>query len=62
VGVTSQVSWLIIEDLHGDGAQYSMDATMAYRQAALNCMDYIRRLGYSREQAREWKLVSEVRY
>jgi formamidase len=28
-----------------------MCATTAYKQAALNTMDYIRRLGYSREQA-----------
>lgn len=25
-------------DVHGDGKQYSMDATVAYKQAALNCM------------------------
>lgn len=30
-----------------------MCATTAYKQAALNTMDYIMRLGYSREQARE---------
>lgn len=29
-----------------------MDATVAYKQAALNAMDYLRRLGYSKEQAR----------
>lgn len=31
-----------------------MDATVAYKQAALNCFDYLNRLGYSREQACEW--------
>ncbi|KAL1410349.1 hypothetical protein Q8F55_004357 [Vanrija albida] len=38
-------------DVNGDGKQYSMDATVAYKQAALNTMDYLRRLGYSKEQA-----------
>lgn len=38
-------------DVHGDGKQYSMDATVAYKQAALNCMSYLRKLGYSKEQA-----------
>lgn len=42
-----------IADVNGDGTQYSMDATVAYKQAALNCMDYIQRLGYTREQARK---------
>lgn len=30
-----------------------MDATVAYKQAALNCFDYLNRLGYTREQACE---------
>ncbi|GLB44777.1 putative acetamidase formamidase [Lyophyllum shimeji] len=38
-------------DLHGDGKQYNMDATVAYKQAALNCMAYLQKLGYTREQA-----------
>lgn len=38
-------------DVNGDGQQYFMDTTVAYKQAALNCMDYIQRLGYTREQA-----------
>ncbi|VDB88408.1 unnamed protein product [Peniophora sp. CBMAI 1063] len=38
-------------DLHGDGKQYDMDATVAYKQAALNCIDYLMKLGYTREQA-----------
>lgn len=28
-----------------------MDATVAYKQAALNCIAYLRKLGYTREQA-----------
>ncbi|KAI0725680.1 Acetamidase Formamidase [Fomitopsis betulina] len=38
-------------DLHGDGKQYDMDATVAYKQAALNCIAYLTKLGYTREQA-----------
>ncbi|KAM0754189.1 Acetamidase/Formamidase [Meredithblackwellia eburnea MCA 4105] len=38
-------------DVHGDGKQYSMDATVAYKQAALNTMAYLKKLGYTREQA-----------
>ncbi|KAF6745755.1 Acetamidase Formamidase [Ephemerocybe angulata] len=38
-------------DLHGDGKQYNMDATVAYKQAALNAIAYLQKLGYTREQA-----------
>lgn len=44
VGKSDQISsiWncltIIAADIHGDGKQYSMDATVAYKQAALNCM------------------------
>lgn len=38
-------------DYHGDGTQYNMDATVAYKQAALNAIAYLRKLGYTREQA-----------
>ncbi|PAV16081.1 Acetamidase Formamidase [Pyrrhoderma noxium] len=38
-------------DYHGDGKQYNMDATVAYKQAALNCIAYLMKIGYTREQA-----------
>ncbi|KAI0777014.1 Acetamidase Formamidase [Irpex lacteus] len=38
-------------DLHGDGKQYNMDATVAYKQAALNAIEYLIKIGYTREQA-----------
>jgi len=38
-------------DYHGDGKQYNMDATVAYKQAALNCIAYLMKLGYTREQS-----------
>ena len=38
-------------DVHGDGSQHSMCATTAFKQAALNTMNYITNLGYTLEQA-----------
>ncbi|GAA5982079.1 hypothetical protein JCM5350_000637 [Sporobolomyces pararoseus] len=38
-------------DVHGDGAQYSMCATTAFKQAALNTMSYLTNLGYTLEQS-----------
>ncbi|KZT06156.1 Acetamidase/Formamidase [Laetiporus sulphureus 93-53] len=38
-------------DYHGDGKQYDMDATVAYKQAALNAIAYLMKIGYTREQA-----------
>lgn len=39
-------------DLHnGTEKQGNMDATMAYKTAARNCIDYIMKMGYTREQA-----------
>ncbi|KAF8589880.1 Acetamidase Formamidase [Ramaria rubella] len=34
-------------DYHGDGKQYNMDATVAYKQAALNAITYLQKVGYS---------------
>lgn len=34
-----------------DGTQYYNDATMAYRRACLNAINYLAKFGYSREQA-----------
>ena len=38
-------------DQHGDGKQYDMNATVAFKQATLNCIAYLMKLGYTREQA-----------
>ncbi|OJT15102.1 Formamidase [Trametes pubescens] len=38
-------------DVHGDGKQYNMDATVAFKQATLNAITYLMKLGYTREQA-----------
>lgn len=38
-------------DLHEDGAQGNMDATLAFKTAARNCIAYLMKLGYTREQA-----------
>ncbi|KAG1852802.1 Acetamidase Formamidase [Suillus subalutaceus] len=34
-------------DYHGDGTQYNMDATVAYKQAALNAIAYLMKIGYN---------------
>ncbi|GJJ08724.1 hypothetical protein Clacol_002943 [Clathrus columnatus] len=34
-------------DYHGNGKQYNMDATVAYKQAALNAIAYLQKLGYT---------------
>ncbi|PWN48324.1 Acetamidase/Formamidase [Violaceomyces palustris] len=38
-------------DLHETGRQGNMDATLAFKTATRNCIDYIVKLGYTREQA-----------
>jgi formamidase len=38
-------------DVHGDGKQYNMDASVAYKQAALNAIAYLEKIGYTRQQA-----------
>ncbi|KAJ7583194.1 Acetamidase Formamidase [Mycena floridula] len=53
VGLVSSCFQIIFEgigvDIHGDGKQYNMDATVAYKQAALNAIAYLQKV--SREQA-----------
>ncbi|KAG5722824.1 Formamidase, partial [Termitomyces sp. T112] len=41
----------ISADVHGDGKQYNLDATVAYKQAALNAITYLGKIGYTKEQA-----------
>ncbi|KAL0576093.1 hypothetical protein V5O48_005892 [Marasmius crinis-equi] len=48
---SSSSKGLVSTTVNGDGKQYSMDATVAYKQAALNCITYLMKLGYTREQA-----------
>ncbi|KAI6143851.1 hypothetical protein EDD17DRAFT_1658415, partial [Pisolithus thermaeus] len=38
-------------DYHGDGTQYNMDATVAYKQATLNAIACLQQLGHTRDQA-----------
>ena len=35
------------------GKQHSLDASVAYKRAVLNCIDYLSKFGYTKEQARE---------
>ena len=32
------------------GRQHYLDATVAYKRAVLNCVDYLSKFGYSKEQ------------
>ncbi|KAL6587704.1 hypothetical protein OROMI_000682 [Orobanche minor] len=44
--------WLVFEGISVDetGRQHYLDATVAYKRAVLNAIDYISRFGYSKEQ------------
>ncbi|KAL0911510.1 hypothetical protein M5K25_019658 [Dendrobium thyrsiflorum] len=45
--------WLVFEGISVDesGRQHFMDATLAYKRAVLNAIDYLSKFGYSKEQA-----------
>ncbi|XP_042481354.1 formamidase-like isoform X2 [Macadamia integrifolia] len=45
--------WLVFEGVSVDesGKQHYMDATVAFKRAVLNAIDYISKFGYSREQS-----------
>ncbi|KAL2499600.1 Acetamidase/Formamidase family protein [Abeliophyllum distichum] len=44
--------WLVFEGINVDesGRQHFLDATVAYKRAMLNAIDYLSRFGYSKEQ------------
>lgn len=44
--------WLVFEGLSIDenGKQHFMDASIAYKRAVLNCINYLSKFGYSKEQ------------
>jgi formamidase len=44
--------WLVFEGISVDetGKQHFLDATVAYKRAVLNCIDYLSRFGYTKEQ------------
>ncbi|XP_010548453.1 PREDICTED: uncharacterized protein LOC104819873 isoform X3 [Tarenaya hassleriana] len=45
--------WLVFEGISVDesGRQHYLDATVAYKRAVLNAIDYLSKFGYSKEQA-----------
>nr|AUZ41871.1 formamidase [Musa acuminata AAA Group] len=45
--------WLVFEGISVDeaGRQHFLDATVAYKRAVLNAIDYLSKFGYSKEQA-----------
>lgn len=44
--------WLVFEGLSIDenGKQHFLDASIAYKRAVLNCINYLSKFGYSKEQ------------
>ncbi|KAG0589333.1 hypothetical protein M758_1G012900 [Ceratodon purpureus] len=44
--------WLVFEGLSVDenGKQHYLDASIAYKRAVLNCIDYLSKFGYTKEQ------------
>lgn len=44
--------WLVFEGISVDesGKQHYLDATVAYKRAVLNAIDYLSKFGYSKEQ------------
>lgn len=44
--------WLVFEGLSidEDGKQHFLDASIAYKRAVLNCIDYLAKFGYTKEQ------------
>lgn len=44
--------WLVFEGISVDetGKQHYLDATVAYKRAVLNCIDYLSKFGYTKEQ------------
>jgi formamidase len=45
--------WLVFEGISVDetGKQHYLDATVAYKRAVLNCIDYLAKFGFTRDQA-----------
>ena len=46
--------WLVFEGISVDesGRQHYLDASVAYKRAVLNCIDYLHKFGYSKQQVR----------
>ena len=44
--------WLVFEGISVDerGRQHYLDASVAYKRAVLNCIDYLHKFGYSKQQ------------
>lgn len=44
--------WLVFEGISVDesGKQHYLDATVAYKRAVLNCIHYLAKFGYTKEQ------------
>ena len=47
--------WLVFEGISVDesGRQHYLDASVAYKRAVLNAIDYLSRFGYTKEQVKD---------
>ena len=53
--------WLVFEGISVDesGRQHYLDASVAYKRAVLNAIDYLSRFGYSKEQVNSAAILPE---
>ena len=55
-GTPTQVSFSVTAQLprviHCAGKQHFLDASVAYKRAVLNCVDYLSKFGYTKEQVK----------
>ena len=58
----SLAEWLVFEGISVDesGRQHYLDASIAYKRAVLNAIDYLSRFGYSKEQVNSAAILPRV--
>ena len=54
--------WLVFEGISVDesGRQHYLDASVAYKRAVLNAIDYLSKFGYSKEQVNSAAILPSV--
>jgi formamidase len=52
--------WLVFEGLSVDenGKQHYLDASIAFKRAVLNCIEYLSKFGYTKEQVRRFSCIA----
>ena len=53
--------WLVFEGISVDetGRQHYLDATVAFKRAVLNCIDYLSKFGYTKERKSSYPACHE---